>query len=48
MNILVMENLGKFENGTISSWTEDKKNNNKKNKNKKLILVGSSMGGWID
>ena len=42
------KSYGKFENGTISSWTEDtKKIITKKIKNKKLILVGSSMGGWI-
>jgi len=42
------KSYGKFENGTISSWTEDaKKIIKKKIINKQLILVGSSMGGWI-
>ncbi len=42
------KSYGKFENGTISSWTEDaKKIIKKKIHNKKLIVVGSSMGGWI-
>tara|TARA_Y100001970_G_scaffold179093_1_gene218019 strand:+ start:1875 stop:2648 length:774 start_codon:yes stop_codon:yes gene_type:complete len=42
------KSYGKFENGTISSWTQDAKITIKKKlKNKKLILVGSSMGGWI-
>ena len=42
------KSYGKFEDGTITSWTEDtKKIITKKIKNKKLILVGSSMGGWI-
>ena len=42
------KSYGKFENGTITSWTQDaKKIIDKKIKNKKVILVGSSMGGWI-
>ncbi len=42
------KSYGKFENGTISSWTQDAKIMIKKKINgKKLILVGSSMGGWI-
>ena len=42
------KSYGKFEKGTISSWTEDaKKTIKRKIKNKKLIIVGSSMGGWI-
>tara|TARA_Y100000590_G_scaffold304998_1_gene343986 strand:+ start:1100 stop:1858 length:759 start_codon:yes stop_codon:yes gene_type:complete len=42
------KSYGKFENGTITSWTEDtKKIIKKKISNKKLIIVGSSMGGWI-
>jgi len=42
------KSYGKFENGTISSWTDDAKKIIKKKINKKkLIVVGSSMGGWI-
>ena len=42
------KSYGKFEDGTISSWTQDAKRIiRKKLKGKKLILVGSSMGGWI-
>ncbi len=42
------KSYGKFEDGTITSWTRDvKKIINKKIPKKKLILVGSSMGGWI-
>tara|TARA_Y100000591_G_scaffold136387_1_gene116971 strand:- start:447 stop:1223 length:777 start_codon:yes stop_codon:yes gene_type:complete len=42
------KSYGKFEDGTITSWTKDAKNIiRKKIKQKKLILVGSSMGGWI-
>ena len=42
------KSYGKFEEGTISSWTQDvKKVIKKKIKRKKIILVGSSMGGWI-
>ena len=41
------KSYGKFEDGTITSWTQDAKNNKKKIKSKKLILVGSSMGAWI-
>ncbi len=42
------KSYGKFEDGTITSWTQDaKKIIKKKIKNKKIILVGSSMGGWI-
>ncbi len=42
------KSYGKFENGTITSWTQDaRKIIRKKIKNKKVILVCSSMGGWI-
>ena len=42
------KSYGKFENGTITTWTEDtKKIIKRKIKNKKLIVIGSSMGGWI-
>ena len=42
------KSYGKFEDGTISSWTHDAKMIIKKKlQRKKLILVGSSMGGWI-
>ena len=42
------KSYGKFEDGTITSWTQDtKKIIRKKLSKKKLILVGSSMGGWI-
>ena len=42
------KSYGKFENGTITSWTQDaKKIIRKKIRKKKIILVGSSMGGWI-
>ena len=42
------KSYGKFEDGTITSWTEDtKKVIKRKISNKKLIVVGSSMGGWI-
>ena len=42
------KSYGRFEDGTITSWTQDaKKIIKKKIKNKKIILVGSSMGGWI-
>jgi len=42
------KSYGKFENGNITSWTEDtKKIIEQKISNKKLIVVGSSMGGWI-
>ena len=42
------KSYGTFEDGNISSWTEDvKKIIKKKISNKKLIVVGSSMGGWI-
>ena len=42
------KSYGEFENGTISSWTEDvKKTLKKKINKKKFIIVGSSMGGWI-
>ena len=42
------KSYGKFEDGTISSWTQDAiKIIRKKLIRKKLILVGSSMGGWI-
>ena len=42
------KSYGKFEEGTITSWTQDaKKIIINKLTNKKLILVGSSMGGWI-
>tara|TARA_Y100001970_G_C14209361_1_gene846003 strand:- start:1145 stop:1903 length:759 start_codon:yes stop_codon:yes gene_type:complete len=42
------KSYGKFEDGTISSWTEDVRKTIKKKLNKKkFIIVGSSMGGWI-
>ena len=42
------KSYGKFEDGNITSWTEDtKKVIKRKIKDKKLIVVGSSMGGWI-
>tara|TARA_Y100000591_G_scaffold327453_1_gene351957 strand:- start:1076 stop:1834 length:759 start_codon:yes stop_codon:yes gene_type:complete len=42
------KSYGKFEDGTITSWTKDvKKITKKKIKFEKIILVGSSMGGWI-
>ena len=42
------KSYGKFEDGTITRWTEDtKKVIKRKISNKKLIVVGSSMGGWI-
>ena len=42
------KSYGRFEDGTISSWTDDaKKVIKKKLQGKKLILVGSSMGGWL-
>ena len=42
------KSYGKFENGTITSWTKDaQKVIRKKIFKKKYILVGSSMGGWI-
>ena len=42
------KSYGEFEDGTISSWTQDTiKIIRMKLKNKNLILVGSSMGGWI-
>ena len=42
------KSYGKFEDGTITRWTEDtKKIIKKKVIKKKLIVVGSSMGGWI-
>ena len=42
------KSYGKFEDGTITRWTEDvKKIIKRKINNKKLIIVGSSMGGWI-
>ena len=42
------KSYGKFEDGTITTWTQDsKKLISKILKKKKLILVGSSMGGWI-
>ena len=42
------KSYGNFEDGTITSWTRDaKKIIRKKIKKHKLILVGSSMGGWI-
>ena len=42
------KSYGKFNDGSITSWTNDtKKIIRKKINNKKLIVVGSSMGGWI-
>tara|TARA_B100001123_G_scaffold6461_1_gene8083 strand:- start:1313 stop:2071 length:759 start_codon:yes stop_codon:yes gene_type:complete len=42
------KSYGKFEEGTITTWTKDtKKIINRKIINKKLIVIGSSMGGWI-
>ena len=42
------KSYGKFEDGNITKWTEDtKKIIKRKISNKKLIVVGSSMGGWI-
>ena len=42
------KSYGKFESGTITSWTKDaQKVIRKKIFKKKYILVGSSMGGWI-
>ena len=42
------KSYGKFEDGTITSWTRDaQKVIRKKILKKKYILVGSSMGGWI-
>ena len=42
------KSYGKFEYGTITSWTKDaEKLIRKKIPKKKIILVGSSMGGWI-
>ena len=42
------KSYGKFEDGTITRWTKDtKKIIKRKISNKKLIVVGSSMGGWI-
>ena len=42
------KSYGKFKDGSITSWTNDtKKIIRKKINNKKLIVVGSSMGGWI-
>jgi len=42
------KSYGKFEDGSITRWTEDtKKIIKRKISKKKLIVVGSSMGGWI-
>ena len=42
------KSYGKFEDGTITKWTEDtKKIIKRKIYKKKIIVVGSSMGGWI-
>ena len=42
------KSYGKFESGTITSWTKDaRKVIRQKIFKKKYILVGSSMGGWI-
>ncbi len=42
------KSYGKFEDGTITSWTKDvQKIIRQKIYKKKYILVGSSMGGWI-
>ena len=42
------KSYGKFEDGNITSWTEDtKKIIKRKIYKKKIIVVGSSMGGWI-
>ena len=41
------ESDGRFEDGTISSWTEDAKALIEARAEGPLILVGSSMGAWI-
>ena len=42
------KSYGKFKNGNITKWTNDTKKIIKKRiNNKKLIVVGSSMGGWV-
>jgi pimeloyl-ACP methyl ester carboxylesterase len=38
---------GKFEEACISEWTEDAADILKSCTSRKVILVGSSMGGWI-
>ncbi len=38
---------GRFEDGTIGSWTDDALARDRPADRGPLILVGSSMGGWI-
>ena len=38
---------GAFEDGTISAWREDALAAIEQHTNGKLVLVGSSMGGWM-
>ena len=38
---------GQFENGSISEWTQDALTVIKAAVDGPLILIGSSMGGWI-
>lgn len=41
------ESGGRFEDGTIGSWTEDALAVIDAESRGKLLLVGSSMGGWV-